>query len=229
MELNLSDINKSTHVFFCDSYFAADETKLIHFLLPDQKSRASKFICEKSKNIYLLSHAFLNKSLSMLLKKNLNELIFYQNSSGKPYLKNSSCFFNLSHSHKSWAIVLSKYDVGIDIENVKYNLDCESIASSYFHPFEKNYINSSNNKYDAFFYIWTRKEAFFKATGTGINENLSNVNVVAENILSNISLKSEFFLTTKRIDEIYISVAKTNNEPIHFTKIDAKNYFDFFC
>lgn len=95
------------------------------------------------------------------------------NSSGKPYFINfPDIYFNISHSGKYVACVVSDKEVGIDIEgDRKASI---SLAGRFFCPEEVSWINEADSE-DRFFRIWTLKEAYGKAIGCGVLEILSKV------------------------------------------------------
>ncbi len=106
----------------------------------------------------------------LLEKHGLNEaeMVYASSEHGKPYFKNSSLKFSLSHSGKYCAAALSGKEVGIDIQQIKdINL---KIGERFFTKEEYGRIKSA----DDFFRIWTLKESFVKATGKGLSTPLSS-------------------------------------------------------
>lgn len=99
------------------------------------------------------------------------------NAYGKPYLS-SGIRFNISHSSNIVIAAFSKCELGIDIERKK-DYHVKDILR-YLHPLERKYILKCNNKLDAFYYIWTRNEAYLKAIGHETLDNLKNVNCLPD-------------------------------------------------
>ncbi|MDO3387817.1 4'-phosphopantetheinyl transferase superfamily protein [Gilvimarinus sp. SDUM040013] len=99
--------------------------------------------------------------------------------SGKPFLPHqTNQHFNLSHSGDWLAIILSQAGpVGIDIESPRKSRDLMAIARHYFHPREIEHMATLNGaeQHKEFYRLWTLKEAFFKARGTGISEGLAKI------------------------------------------------------
>jgi 4'-phosphopantetheinyl transferase len=88
-------------------------------------------------------------------------------------------FFNISHSGNMVIVGFDEDDeVGVDIEEIK-EIDVASMAS-YFHPDEIDYLNENANDKAVFYEIWTRKEAFLKASGTGIVKGLDQISVLED-------------------------------------------------
>lgn len=108
-------------------------------------------------------------------------------SSGKPYHTGNKKF-NISHSGNYVAVCFSDQEVGTDIEQIT-NFDLTSVLS-YLHPCEIEWIKNQIDTGDAFFKIWTRKEAYLKAIGIGIIDGLNN-----ENCLENeLTYKDKWYL-----------------------------------
>jgi 4'-phosphopantetheinyl transferase len=88
---------------------------------------------------------------------------------GKPYAENCALEFNLSHSGKWLVCAVGDQPLGVDIEAIKpRNL---RIAERFFTQREQEFL--APDQEDAllrFLQIWTAKEAYFKALGTGITD-----------------------------------------------------------
>lgn len=106
-------------------------------------------------------------------KKTMNE---------KPFILNGPAF-NITHSGDRVVVAFSKQSIGIDIEEIN-DVDVQGL-STYLHHQEKIYIDTAPHKQDAFFTIWSKKEAYLKATGKGISSGLSKISVVGEVVFDN--------------------------------------------
>ena len=86
----------------------------------------------------------------------------------KPYVDNKP-FFNISHSRDYIVYVESRKEIGIDIEQIsEKNL---SIIDYAFTEEERKFIQDETRQFvddekTKFTYLWTIKEALFKASGT---------------------------------------------------------------
>ena len=86
---------------------------------------------------------------------------------GKPYIINyDGIYFNISHCNDAVAVAVSDREVGIDVEGRRKFSD--SLLQRAFNEEEQAAIHSSDDPETGFACIWTRKEAWFKWTGTGI-------------------------------------------------------------
>jgi 4'-phosphopantetheinyl transferase len=99
---------------------------------------------------------------------------------GKPYYNNGNKKFSISHSGNYVIVAFSDQETGADIERLA-NFDIMSVLS-YLHPKEKEYIENASDSENAFFKIWTRKEAYLKAIGKGIIDGLNNENCLQDQL-----------------------------------------------
>lgn len=95
---------------------------------------------------------------------------------GKPYLVgHPDLQVNLSHSGTLVAVALTRSGpVGVDVERISPERATLEIARRFFAPAEEEALIAlpPERRIDAFFEIWTRKEAFIKATGEGVARGL---------------------------------------------------------
>ncbi len=85
-------------------------------------------------------------------------------------------FFNLSHSDERTVLALSDGEVGVDIQQVKPG-DMR-LATRFFSPEECETLRAAGEDATALFYrLWTVKEAYLKALGTGLTRPLSSFTV----------------------------------------------------
>ncbi|MGO4946650.1 4'-phosphopantetheinyl transferase family protein [Blautia sp. Sow4_E7] len=84
--------------------------------------------------------------------------------------------FNISHAGDYVVGVQSDREVGCDIEKA-VNAPLE-IASHYFCPSERKYIETAADQDKAFFTLWTLKESYMKMTGRGMSLPLDSFEIV---------------------------------------------------
>ena len=101
---------------------------------------------------------------------------------GRPFVLNSPADikFNLSHSHGFMvAAVCLNSPIGVDIEKKDPRFRAMEIAERFFCDGEKEQIAGldAGARLEAFFQIWTAKEAVLKATGRGLALELTKVEV----------------------------------------------------
>jgi 4'-phosphopantetheinyl transferase len=150
-----------------------DLTRFLNFLELD---RASRFYNEIDKNHFIIYRSILKFVLAAYTKmdvKNIH-LDFYPNK--KPYLVSHPWLhFNISHSKDFTVIAISRKKVGIDIEYMSKDFNFVDLLPVIFEKKEISTIQNAINKTYSFYTAWTRKEAFVKALGKGIDEDFKNV------------------------------------------------------
>lgn len=135
---------------------------------------------------YLVSHAACRQILSRYTGIASDEITYTTNSHGKPALKDHAICFNLSHSHDLAVIAIGhETDIGVDVEYEKSKPSWKKLAHRFFHPTEyQHLLNLAEEKQlRAFFQLWTRKEAFIKALGTGLSTPLSSFDVTSHKVV----------------------------------------------
>ncbi|MCR4829670.1 MAG: 4'-phosphopantetheinyl transferase superfamily protein [Bacteroidales bacterium] len=88
-------------------------------------------------------------------------------SHGKPYLTNyEELYFNISHCRQAIVTAVSGREVGVDVEGSRKFSD--GLLQRAYNEEEQAMVKSSDEPEKEFARLWTRKEAYFKWTGTGI-------------------------------------------------------------
>ena len=82
---------------------------------------------------------------------------------------------NATHSGNWILLAIGKYSLGIDVEEVKPDFTFTDVIPLSFSAEERQYIESDGKALFRFFELWTRKEAFVKAIGGGIDETFSQI------------------------------------------------------
>ncbi len=105
---------------------------------------------------------------------------------GKPVAKN--CYVSISHSGDYVAVCRNdSTPVGIDIEKMTER-DFSKIANRFFCGKELEKF-TKNPTAEMFYEIWTRKEAYSKIIGTGVQEVVKGFDVYS---LANYEFKTDF-------------------------------------
>lgn len=100
---------------------------------------------------------------------------------GKPFLENQpSIHFNMSHTSLAVACAISSVPIGIDIEGlIPYSLDFCKYVCSKDELLHLEQLASAQERSIALTTLWTRKEAYLKYKGTGITQDLKDINSYA--------------------------------------------------
>ena len=100
---------------------------------------------------------------------------------GKPYIETEEVCFSVSHTADTFALAVDDAPLGLDIQ---YRRDAKAsrIGRKYFTEQEQEMVREGG--LDAFFRIWTRKEAYGKYLGTGLLDVLDRVPVYGRSDVS---------------------------------------------
>jgi 4'-phosphopantetheinyl transferase len=150
----------------------------------DEKARADCFHFAKDRNRYVVGRGLLRQLLGKYLRQEPAGLEFSYGPFGKPSLSgpnaSSGLSFNLAHSAGLVMYAISKQrNLGIDVELIKPESAGEDIARRYFSSLEVRDLLAlpPEARVQAFFHCWTRKEAYLKATGMGLQTPLDSFSV----------------------------------------------------
>src|SRR5690606_10403395 len=149
--------------------------KLSLILDSSEINRAKRYYKKKDENRFIICRSLLKLVLSNCIQSDISKIKIDYHNNKKPYLASHPLLhFNLSHSDECALIALSNKPVGVDIEHINENHNFTSFLSI-FNSSEASFIENAVNKKHAFYSLWTRKEAFVKAIGIGIDDNFPTV------------------------------------------------------
>jgi 4'-phosphopantetheinyl transferase len=161
------------HLYYADLglyHVTRPETQLS----PDESARAGRYRFEADSRRYIQARCLLREVLSFYRKCPPEEIIFEYAHAGKPFLKGeppAGVQFSISHAGAMVAVAVSRgRRVGVDIEMIRDDIPASDLSLRFFSGAEAAAVRNSQGraKTELFFRIWTRKEAFLKATGEGI-------------------------------------------------------------
>jgi 4'-phosphopantetheinyl transferase len=156
-------INISSNLSFLES--------LSPLLTHDELARASRYIHLHDSNRFKISRGALKLIMGRYLNRQPSLVEVVPGINKKPYIKNSTLFYNISHSGDWIVLAVSDSAIGVDTEQVNPSFDFNDVIKEYFSLEEARSILEEKSP-DRFFMIWTRKEALTKATGKGLDEDL---------------------------------------------------------
>jgi len=141
----------------------------------EEKARADRFHFVNDKNRFVVARGLLRELLGGYLHQAPAGLEFSNGKYGKPFLSgrdsSSGLCFNLSHSSGLVVYAVARErNLGIDIERIKPESAGEDIAKRYFSAREVSDLLTlpPEERVEGFFHCWSRKEAYLKATGMGL-------------------------------------------------------------
>jgi len=144
-------------------------------LSPDEADRSRRFHRDSDRHRFVAGRGWLRRILGNRLGVDPAVLRFAYDTNGKPRLAgaaNQWLRFNMSHSEAlALYAVCTEREVGVDVERVSVDVDVEALAHRFFSAVERAELAALpvNDRRQAFFDRWTRKEAYLKATGVGLS------------------------------------------------------------
>lgn len=166
---------------FCSETLAWPQDDVTGLLSSDERERAARFHFQRDTQRFSVTRARMRSILGMYMRSDPHELKFLYTERGKPSLQMTTDLrFNVSHSGDRAVLgITSGREVGVDIEEIRNNVECEQLAERFFSPGERQLIREldQEQKLTVFFRLWTCKEAFLKAHGSGLSRSLSTFEV----------------------------------------------------
>lgn len=216
--MDLTNENAEVYIFKIGPLLTPDDMqKQLEQLPLSEQNRINKYHHQADRQRSLVAQVFIRKKLKRALNCNLVNI--KRSSNGRPYLCPSthtfSGDFNLSHSEdKIICGFSSNGKIGVDIESIK-PLDL-SIIDFCFTQEERKYFNSLQDQERLLFFykIWTLKEAYVKAIGTGITDSFSHFG---------------FDMDMWRLGAVELKVHREDASGYHFKIIEHSNYLVAIC
>ena len=160
----------------------ADVDLLRERLSAGEQRRAVRFRFERHRRRFIVGRAITRGLLGRYIDEPPGKLMLGEAPHGKPVLQKAGARlrFNLSHTGDVMLIAVANgFDVGIDVEAIDNSLDHTALAERSFAPGEIAMLRNTHpaRRATIFSSIWTLKEAFVKATGTGLSARLDTFDV----------------------------------------------------
>lgn len=224
---------------------------IFEFTLPISNEDRSLFLSEldsseikilpkqggKDSELSLIGQILARKVVSNETLTPMKNVLIGKTKLGKPIIKKPSDLnLDISISHSGSYLVIGICDngkIGVDIELLK-NFDfgvfknCLSVS-------EEIYINSGKEitqRLENFYEIWTRKEAYLKALGTGLQKPLPITEFYPDHVKPRAEIRhdnQQYYLSTLKEDKFILSVC-TNRSTAHdqsYTKLTLDKLWSF--
>jgi 4'-phosphopantetheinyl transferase len=152
------------------------------FLCQEELARAAQFAFERDRQRFIQAHGIVRQILATYVNSDAATLTFTRNPHGKPYIirgaGDANLEFNVAHAGHYCALAIRlDHPIGIDIEQVRDLLPADDIPLSFFTPAESHVLADLEGptRRDAFFALWTCKEALVKGLGISLAAHLSRI------------------------------------------------------
>jgi 4'-phosphopantetheinyl transferase len=149
-----------------------------------ESERAARFRFERDRRRFIVGRGMMRAILGGYLSADSRAIEFACGPRGKPTLAGpfaeGGLHFNLAHSEELALLAVTRAGpVGVDVERIRETAEAQELAARFFSARETAALQglAAEQKAAAFFNLWTRKEAWLKATGEGIAHSLHRVEV----------------------------------------------------
>lgn len=165
----------SVRVFYSPVSPDPEVTRLCAFILSEvETQKANRFNTPEHRALFVQRRAFRRFCGARALGASmpLSQISFDKTQNGRPYLRSlpgfwfsfSSCRFGFAGA---WSPTLG---IGIDLEDATRKVDAEQLAGHFFSKAETSAVEKLGGRQlqQAFFRLWTLKEAALKSIGEGL-------------------------------------------------------------
>jgi len=177
--LSLGEIHVWTARLADEHHAIAD---LLRILSREERTQAAQLSFERDRMRFIQAHGVARRILSIYCDADPATLTIARNHHGKPYLiaraNGPDLQFSVSHSSNCCMLAVRfDHPIGIDVEKVRDLPRAIDIVQSYFTPAESKALSALQGtaQRDAFFALWTHKEATVKGLGISLAAHLGRI------------------------------------------------------
>jgi 4'-phosphopantetheinyl transferase len=139
----------------------------------EELQKSDVFAFSWLKKRFSVGRYYLRYLLGACLGEDPAKIVFCRGVNGRPHLgPDFPLCFSVSYSRTMIALGIAEGPLGVDIEFVDPEFGFSDVVSHYFSTREAGFILNSADSTDAFFMLWTRKEALLKGVGLGLVDDL---------------------------------------------------------
>ena len=166
---------------FTESLDDAEAAADAAVLSADERARADRFVFARDRRDFVAAHALLRRSLSICADVRPADWTFTTGAHGKPSVAAGSdappLAFNLSHTQGLVACAVAlDGEIGIDVESAGRVASVGALAARFFSAGEIAHLDAcaGSQRGERFIELWTLKESYIKAIGTGLSHPLDS-------------------------------------------------------
>lgn len=180
--------NETIHIWGIHLPDVSGQLDALHTVLNEaEQKKAARFHRDSDRESSIAARGALRVLLSGYTGIPAAAIEFRYSETGKPALVSpafsqlpsrqhagDTVAFNVSHSGKWVVLAIGRNRcIGVDVETIRRDMDVMTVASRYFTPEEAALIANSDDQHATFFNLWSRKEAYVKAIGSGLFRELN--------------------------------------------------------
>ena len=149
----------------------AEAERFRGFLTEEELRQSKEKTNDTVRTRFDISRGLRRRMLDQATGIRAEDLRFLEDGESKPRVLDAHGWdFNISHAGEYVACAVSRGQVGIDIEQIRQVRDMKLILARYFHPDEAAEWGalSPGLREEAFFVLWSAREAAMKCVGLGL-------------------------------------------------------------
>lgn len=183
---SVADLDTTCRIFWAAPVEPDSAPHLVHLLDAHERERMAAFRRPGDAGRYLAAHALTRIVLGDTVGAPAGALAFDRTcrcgqQHGKPVLPGAGApAFSFTHSGVLVGVAVYASPVGIDVEEIRPLSDLAAMAGHACSPTEL--AAGAGATEEAFFSVWTRKEAVLKATADGLSVPMSSVTLGPERV-----------------------------------------------
>lgn len=198
-----------------------------------ERSRAALFVTDALSNRWLTAHVAMRRILARELGVPPEAIVYGAGAAGKPFIASpagSGVEYSFSDSGDLALLAVGRgAALGVDVEACRSISDLEGVAERFFAPQERLTLFAlpEAERRAGFYRLWTRKEAYIKAIGTGLGHALDRFVVTIEaddvrfvSVDGDVSAAARWWLRTVPVDAGYEAAVTSESAPSDFVVAD---------
>ena len=174
-DLTPSSKRHASQIFYAPVSSDQEVTRICSSILSETElQRADRFAAQDHRALFIQRRAFRRFCGARVLgtSKPLSQIAFIETENGRPYLRDlpdvwfsfSSCRFGFAGA---WS---STHGIGVDLEDKTRDVEAAELARQFFSVSEAHVVEGAGGlkREQAFFQLWSLKEAALKSIGEGL-------------------------------------------------------------
>lgn len=151
-------------------------------LSADEQERADRFKVQPPRKQFVTTRSALRLLLAYYLDSQPLDIEFEYADHGKPNIRHpdTTLQFNVSHAKECALIAIAdSFPIGVDIEWLERKTDTNALSKRFYSVAEQQQLGKlpADQRHRAFLNLWTQKEAFLKAQGSGLSRDTRTFSV----------------------------------------------------
>lgn len=161
-------------IMYTGNYDVANKCSV--YLSEEQIRAMFKYKKDNDKINYGVTKAIVNMLFSKIENLEYEDITWRIDNYNKPYIKNHlGLHFNISHTSGCSIATFSEKNIGVDVENLKKDIDYKEIVNNFFASSE--IVLTTRD----FYKRWVSKEAYLKYKGVGLAQSLKSIEFIDGN------------------------------------------------